>query len=313
MVQGRVWVMITLALIGRGRWGKNYIKTINNLSSCVLPEKYIKTSNYKELFDLDNIDGVIVATPSPTHFKIAKEFLEKGFNVLIEKPMTINYKDALKLFKIADKRKNFTMVGHIYLYNPAFLEVKNLVKSIGKIKYISSEGMSYGPIRKDISALWDWGPHDISMAIDLLGNLPEEVSGNGLSSLRPNTTFYDMCNLKLKFPGDIYVFINIGWLSPIKKRSMTIVGEKSTIVFDDTIEKKVTLISNSNADKKISYPLFSEESPLTVEISSFVNRIKNKEKHDGSSLKMGLDVVRVLEACEKSMKQDGKTIKINES
>lgn len=302
--------MTTLALVGAGRWGKNYINTIRNLSSCELPERYVKTKNYKELFAFDNIQGVIIATPSSTHFKIAKEFLEKGFNILIEKPTTTNYKDALRLSKIAGKNKNIVMVGHIYLYNPAFLKVKELIKSAGKIKYISTEGMNYGPIRSDVSALWDWGPHDVSMAIDLLGDLPEEVSGNGLSSLRPETEFYDMCNLKLKFANDTYCFINIGWLSPIKKRSMTIVGEKSTIVFDDTIEKKVTVIKNLKT-KETDNPSYPKNSPLMLEISSFVDLIENKEKNNNSSLKMGLDVVKVLEACEKSMRMNGKIIKIN--
>jgi len=301
--------MITLALVGKGRWGKNYINTINNLSSCVLPKKFIKTSNYKDLFAFDNIDGVIIAAPSSTHFKIAKEFLERGFNVLIEKPMTTNYRDALELFKIAGKKKNIVMVGHIFLHNPAFLRVKKLINSIGKIKYISAEGMNYGPIRTDVSALWDWGPHDISMAIELLGSMPQEVSAYGLSSLRPSTEFYDMCNLKLKFPNDVYCFINIGWLSPIKKRNMTIVGEKNTIVFDDTIEKKVALIKKLK-NKETDYPSFSKGSPLSFEISSFVEQIKNKGKIDNSSLKMGLDVVKVLEACQKSIKLNGKIIKI---
>jgi len=303
--------MTTLALIGKGRWGKNYINTIRGLSSCELPDTFIKTSDYKDLLSENNIDGVIIATPASTHFKIAKEFLEKDFNVLVEKPFTTNYKDAVKLYKIANNLKNVAMVGHIYLYNPAFLKVKKLIKSIGKIKYISTEGMNYGPIRKDVSALWDWGPHDISMAIDLLGSLPKEVSGNGLSVLWPNTTFYDMCNLKLKFPNDIYVFVNIGWLSPVKKRNITIVGEKNTIVFDDTIEKKVALISNSSVGKEVNYPSFSKEPPLVVEILSFVDQIKNREKNNNSSLKMGLGVVKVLEACEKSIKLNGKTIKIS--
>src|SRR3990167_2374361 len=125
--------------------------------------------------------------------------------------MTTKYKDALELYKIANKSKSVVMVGHIYLHNPAFLEVKKLLKFVGKIQFISAEGMNYGPIRSDVSALWDWGPHDISMVIDLLGCLPEEVSAYGLNSLRPNTQFYDMCNLKLKFSNNISVLINIGW------------------------------------------------------------------------------------------------------
>lgn len=300
--------MTILALVGAGRWGKNYINTIHSLSSCKLPDSYIKTKNYKELFSHDNIDGVIIVTPASTHFQIAKEFLEKGFNVLIEKPLTTNYKDALKLCKIAEKTKRIVMVGHIFLYNPAFLEVKKAARNIGNIKYIYSEGMNYGPIRSDVSALWDWTPHDISMSIDLLGSLPQEVSGYGVSTLRPNTKFYDTCSLKLKFPKNIFVFVNVSWLSPIKKRNMTIVGEKKTIVFDDTVEKKISLVKNS--DKRTTYLSFSKESPLFEEISSFVNLIEDKEKINKSGLKMGLDVIRVIEACEKSIILGGKNIKI---
>lgn len=301
--------MTTLALIGAGRWGKNYIKTIRSLSSCELPESFIKTKNYKELFSFDNIDGVIIATPASTHFQIAKEFLNRGFNLLIEKPLATNYKDALRLYEVAKKNKNIVMVGHIFLYNPAFLKVKKIAQDIGNIRHISTEGMNYGPIRTDISALWDWAPHDISMSIDLLGGLPEEVSGYGVSVLRPNTKFYDTCSLKLRFPKNIFVFINISWLSPIKKRSMTIVGEKSTIIFDDTVEKKISLVDNLN--KKTIYPSYSGQASLSEEISSFVDLIRNKEAINKSDLKMGLDVVKVIEACEKSIRLNGKNIKLN--
>lgn len=301
--------MITLALVGKGRWGKNYINTINNLSTCELPDKFIKTSNYKDLFASRNINGVIIASPSSTHFKIAKEFLEKSFNVLLEKPMATSYDDALELSRIAKKYKNIFMVGHIYLYNPAFLKVKKLIKSIGRIKHISTEGMNNGPVRSDVSALWDWGPHDISMLIDLLGNLPQEVSAHGVSSLRPNTKFYDMCDLKLKFANDIYCSVNIGWLSPIKKRNMTIVGNRGTIVFDDTIENKIVI--RNLETKEANYPPFPKDPPLTVEILNFVKQIQNKNNLNHSNLKMGLDVVKVLDACEKSIKLNGKIIKIN--
>lgn len=300
--------MTTLALIGSGRWGKNYIKTIRSLSSCELPNSFIKTKSYKELLSFDGIDGVVIATPASTHFQIAKEFLEKGFNVLIEKPVTTNYKDASELSRVARKYKNIVMVGHIYLYNPAFLKVKKLARDIGNIKYISSEGMNYGPIRSDVSALWDWGPHDISMAIELLESLPEEVCGYGASVLRPNTEFYDTCSLKLKFPKNIFMFISVSWLSPVKKRNMTIVGEKNTIIFDDTVEKKISLVNNLN--KEIIYPSFSKASPLSEEISSFVKLIKNKKEINKSSLRMGLDVLRVIEACEKSIRLGGKILKI---
>lgn len=301
--------MTRLALVGVGRWGKNYLNTIRNLSFCELPDSLIKTKDYKDLISADNIDGVIIATPASTHFQIAKEFLENGFNVLIEKPLVTNYKDALALFEIAKRNKNVVMVGHVYLYNPAFVEVKKMVQNIGNIKYISSEGMNYGPIRSDVSALWDWAPHDISMLIDLLGNLPEEVSGYGESVLRPNTKFYDICSLKLKFSKNIFAFINVSWLSPLKKRNMIIVGNKSTIVFDDTLEKKISVIDN--VSKKKEFPFFSKKSPLSEEISSFVGLIRNNKKTNKSDLKMGLAVTEIIEACEMSIGLGGKNIKLN--
>ena len=305
--------MITLALIGRGRWGKNYIKTIRALSSCKLPNQFIKTTNYRDLLSEIGIDGVIIATPASTHFQIAKEFLEKGFNVLIEKPMTTSYNDALKLRRIAEKNKNVVMVGHIYLYNPAFMEVKNLIKSLGKIKYITSEGMNYGPIRSDVSALWDWAPHDISMSIELLRTLPDEVCGYGFSLLRPNTKFYDACYLKLNFPNNVFVFINVSWLSPVKKRNMVIVGRKGTLIFDDTSERKISLAKSFSTNKKIYYPSFpnSNKSPLSMEILSFVNLVKNKDKVNNDGLKMGVNVIKVLEACEESIKSNGKNVRID--
>ena len=303
--------MTTLALVGKGRWGKNYISSIRKLSSCKLPENFIKTTDYKELLSSKGIDGVIIATPAFTHFQIAKEFLEKGFNVLIEKPMTTNYKDALRLSKISNKHKNIVMVGHVYLYNPAFLEVKNLLNSIGKIKYISSEGMDDGPIRQDISVLWDWAPHDISMSIDLLGGLPVNVCGYGSKESNSNRKFYDSCYLKLKFTKDIFVFIKVSWSSPVKKRNTIIVGEKGTIIFDDTVERKIRLVKNLGKDVGTSFPSFSKITPLSMEISNFVDQIKNKDKINNSSLKIGMDVIKVLEACEKSIKLDGRNIKLN--
>lgn len=304
--------MVTLALVGKGQWGKNYIKTISNLSSCQLPDKFIKTRNYRDLFSQNCIDGVIIATPASTHFQIAKEFLEKGFNVLVEKPAATNYNDALELYKVADRFKKVLMVGHIFLYNPAFIEIKNLLKSVGKIKYIASESMDYGPIRSDISSLWDWAPHDISMCLEILGDLPIEVSGYGFNILRQNRKLYDMCYLKLRFPNNIFVCINVGWVSPIKKRNLLIAGEKGSISFDDTIQRKISVVKNINGDKKFCYPSFPSNSPLSMEIEVYVDLIE-RGNAGNYRLKTDLYVIKILEACEKSIQTDGKTIKLADS
>lgn len=301
--------MITLALIGKGKWGKNYIRTIADLSNCRLPTEYIKTTDYKDLFSHRDIDGVIIATPSSTHHQIAKDFLERGFNILVEKPLTTNYQDSLNLKRIADKNNNIVMTGHIFVYHPAIVQIKKLLKKVGNIKYIICEGMDSGPIRNDVSSLWDWGPHDISIVLDLLEKFPISVSAWATSVLRPKTKFFDMCFLKLTFPENRLVFVSIGWLSPIKKRNVVIVAENNSIIFDDTSDQKITYIKDFKNKKQISYPKYSHELPLTLEIREFVECIAKRRKPK-TTVENGIEVVKIIEKAEESIRQNGKDIRI---
>lgn len=294
--------MTTLALIGSGKWGKNYINTIRNLSSCELPDSFIKTKDYKDLFSFNNIDGVIIATPASTHFEIAKEFLEKGFNILVEKPLTTSYEEARDLNEIAEKVGVVAMVGHIYLYNPAFLELENQFKRIGEIKSITSEGMDNGPIRSDVSALWDWGPHDISMIVALLGN-PISVC-----ALETGPNLGDSYTLKLNFSGNLSSSSKISRTSSIKKRNITIVGKKGEIFFDDLAGSK--LLVKFFAEEKTYCPKIPKITPLENELLEFIDCIKTKRRSK-TNLDEALIVQKALGACEKSIKLDGKNIKLS--
>lgn len=296
--------MTTLALVGTGAWGNNYIRTISNLSSCQLPTNYIKTRDYQKLLVNSDIDGVIIATPSSTHYKIAKDFLEKGFNVLIEKPVTTTYSDALKLNEIAVRNNCVAMIGHIYLYNPAFVEMKKLMQKLGKIYYISCEGMDFGPFRADVSPLWDWAPHDIAMALYLQEEKPIAVSAWGVGRFLERKKNFDMCFLNLKFKNNIPVFIKVGSLAPYKKRNVTIMGEKHALVFDDTVEKKISLIENFGKNPQILYPSYSSDSPLVLEIDAFVESIRNK-KSPQAGLRQGIEVVKIIEAAQRSVENKG--------
>ena len=292
--------MTTLALIGKGRWGKKYINTISNLSSCELPDKFIKTTNYRDLFASDNIDGVIIATPASTHFQIAKEFLEKGFNLLIEKPMTTSLSDALKLKK--SQGRSTVMVGHIFRYNPYFIELQKQIKKIGKIKSIHSEGMNNGPFRDDVSALWDYAPHDISMIVSLLGNpLSASASETGSNS-------GDSYTLKLKFSGDLSISSKVSRVSSVKKRNLFIIGEKGEIIFDDVSNKK--LLVKIFAENRKYYPQVSKITPLENELLEFIDCIKTKRRPK-TDLDEAIVTIKVLEAAEESIKQDGKEINLD--
>lgn len=296
MVQGRVRVMIELALVGTGKWGQNYIKTIKQLPRVEL--KYIFSRDYRELFGHKDIDGIIIASPARTHFQIAKECIKRNYNILVEKPMTTSLNDALELKALTKKSTSIVFIGHIYLYNPAFQKAKELTKTLGEIQYLELEGCDFGPIRKDLSALWDWGPHDISMSMEIMGT-PISVSAWGKQR--------DMFFLCLRFKNDVCAFIKIGWLSPIKKRRMTIVGAKSSLVFDDTERQKIAIYQNGVSID--SYPQYRSEKPLLVQITEFIKCIQNK-RQPKTDIENGLNVVRILHYIEKSLRQNGKEIKI---
>lgn len=323
--------MVNLALVGVGSWGRNFIQVIDSLEGCNLkylcakskstldnfPEKYFKTTNYLELLKFKDLDGVIIATPAATHFQITKDFVSKGFNVLVEKPITTNLPDALSLKKTMEGRKNVLMVGHIQLYNPAFQKAKLLSKRIGDIYSISLEGCNNGPFRDDISVLWDWGPHHIAMCLDILEREPDNVSAWSLNRLRPSKKLYDTVYLKLQFKKNIFAYIFMSWLSPFKKRSMIVTGSKSTLFFDDLAEKKITFYEHIAPKKKfgkllkstpkISFPNYFSTSSLNNELKTFVDSIKSGQTTP-TNIKHGVSVTKILTLAEESINQNGKLI-----
>lgn len=325
--------MIILALIGVGTWGKNYLKTIEEIPTAdlkyicaatkktlqVLPDKYIKTQNYQDLYQYQDIDGVIIATPASTHFKIAKEFLNRGYNLLIEKPLTANYQEALKMREIYDQSSSVVLVGHVFQYHPAYLKAKELIKKIGQIKYLDFESMDYGPFRDDISALWDWGPHDIAMCLGIMEKMPLEVAAWKMNKLRPKLSLFDLITLRLKFSKDVDVWMKLGWLSPVKRRRITIVGSQSSIIFDDTLDQKVIFFQNLGPRVKkgrvietktrIFYPTYSPTMPLKLELQEFVNCLRTKKKAK-TNFDQALQVLKIIQFAQQSLDQNGKVIKI---
>lgn len=301
MVQTQKNRIINLALVGYGKWGKNYVKTAKeipdirikyicapSLTNARVDNDYVIVNDYKELSQFDDIDGVIIASPASTHFAIARYFLKKGINILIEKPLTTRYKDAVTLEKLSKRKKSLVMVGHIDLYNPAFLALKKMMKQIGEISYIDCEGMDWGPFRTDVSALWDWAPHDVAMCLDLIG---EPLSVQAWSLSRDN----DMIAACLYYPDNVKAFIKIGWLSPLKVRRVLVVGSKKSFLFDDTKKKKVEVF-----DKQVTYPYYPDERPLQKELEAFVDCIR-KKKMPYSNLEKAVKIAHVIDALERSL------------
>lgn len=299
--------MTNLALIGKGSWGKNYIRTIRNLSDCYLPDRNIKTRDYKQLLSHTDIDGVIIATPAKTHFSIAKQFLLKNIPVLIEKPVTTDVQEADELMRLSKKADIVAMAGHIFLYNPAFLAAKRILPNIGTIRSIIATSGRNGVL--DVSALWDWGPHDISQILFLLESYPSSVAAWGMNMRNKKHEPHDLSVIRLVFPNDISVVITVGWCMQVSKREMTILGEKGAIVFDDLALKKVTWIDLTGKTERISYLSYDAQSPLESEVLAFVHAIKKREQ-PLTDLTHAQKVTTILAAAERSMACRGKSIDV---
>lgn len=306
---------IRVAVIGGGRWGKNILKTLGANPECFVA--YAVTREYQTLFSKTDIDAVVIATPSATHATIALPFIAKKIPVFIEKPMTMSVKDAKRLVLASTTYKTPVFVGHIHLYNPAYIAAKHLLTQSGKVRFIHAEGASNGPFRSDASAMWDWAPHDISMVLDIMKSRPTKVAAWGESIVRPTSNLHDVTYIKLTFKGGQTAIISSSKISPEKRRKLTVVCSKHTVVYDDTAEKKVILYSDASplVSKKsvearaprISYPDYETTLALTAEMHEFLKIVRTKKK-PRTDVSNGFEVVTILAAAEKSIQKNGKEI-----
>lgn len=310
--------MINLALIGAGKWGKNYLRAVKNLKNVrikyvcsgkksiqTISSEYIKIEDYRKLAQKKDLNGVIIATPPLSHFKLAQFFLSIGKPILLEKPMVVSYKEAKELKNIFEKTKGELMVGNIFLYNQAFQEFKKFFNKMKNIQYFHFEGCDAGPVRSDISALWDWASHDVSMCLELLGKMPLSVSAWAVNTLKPGTNLYDMVYARLLFENNLPVFLKIGWLSPIKKREIIVVGKEESLLFDDVSDKKIVYM-DSSSKRYIEYP---QSEPLVRELEDFIELIKNG-KEPLSDFDKSFTIIKIINAMEESIKNNGAVIKI---
>ncbi len=304
--------MIILALIGVGRWGGNYLKTIQNIPNAKIKylcdsseeslkefsDTFIKVIHYQELVRYRDINGFIIATPASTHFQIIKYLLSKNKNLLVEKPFVVTSIQAQNVQKMMLSKNLICMAGHTYLYNPAFHTVLTLRSKIGDIRYIEFDFCDNTSMVSDVSALWAWASHPISMALALLEHAPVKVNSWYVQSYKKKQFFPEMIYCELRFLKDIKVFIKIGWLSPVRKRTCTIVGTKGSIIFDDLAERKVILQVNG---ERLGYPFYDQKFPLENELQEFIRSITTKEK-PSSDIMHGVQVMKIIDTIERSLK-----------
>ena len=277
--------MMRLALIGRGRWGQNIERTLRSLGDIELVVVERGTEPPAD------IEGVLIATPSSTHARLALPFIESGIPTFIEKPMTTSVADALRLQEAALARGTLVHVGHIYLHNPAFHALRDALPRIGRIHSVVSEKMNYGP-RSDSSVYWDWLPHDLSMAITLFGP-PRAV--RALTTVRSDDGQAHAGVVATEFAFG-HVISNVSSVSHEKRKRFSVFGDAGTLVFDDAAEDKVVLVAPVGARETIAC---GQELALTEELAAFVEAIRaGVATYD--SLNLGVKIVQVIAAVEVS-------------
>jgi len=324
-----------VALIGSGYWGKNLLRNFHQLGvlKTVCDSDPARLSNFREAYpdllyttDLHEvlkdpgIDAVAIAAPASLHFELARKALEAGKDVFIEKPLALDVNEGARLVSLAEKRSRILMVGHLLQYHPAILKLKALIDDgeLGKIDYIYSTRLNLGKIRREENILWSFAPHDISVILMLLGELPKEVSTNGGNYLHP--TIADVTFTNFTFGSGVRAHIFVSWLHPYKEQKMVIVGEKKMAIFDDVSpDQKLLLFPHkiewikrepvpSRGDGEL-VPLVMKE-PLLEECLHFIDCISHRKRPKTDGLE-GLRVLQVLQACQSSLHEQGRPVLID--
>lgn len=286
------------------------------------------TKDYKDILNNKDIDAVCIATPTVSHYQIAKEALEASKHVLCEKPLSQNIEECDELLALSRQVGKVLMVGHVFLFNNGILWLKQYIDSgeLGKVQYAYSTRTNLGPFRYDVNALWDLAPHDISIFNFLFGGVPMNVSGRGHKCLNDNLEDISFANLM--YADKIMANIHVSWLDPKKVRQITIVGDKKMVVWDDLDSNGPIKIYDKHVEKTKKYyetfgefqllskegsimiPKVDASEPLKLEDQFFLDCIEGKESADKVDAQRAADVVKVLCAVQESMDNNGTCINL---
>ncbi len=327
--------MVKTGIVGLGYWGPNLLRNIysnrrnGGLVICDSDAARLNkmaghypdiqsTRNYKDLIDNDDLNAIVIATDVSSHFPLAKQALQAGKHVFVEKPFAKCIEEAEELVDLGRKNGLVTMVGHTFMFSPPVIKTKEIIESgdLGDIRFITSSRVNLGLHQKDVSVIWDLAPHDFSMLFYWLNEEPTEVNAFGHAYVLndiPDVAFID-----LAFPSGSIANVQVSWLSPSKLRRTVIVGSRKMLVYDDTeplekikiYDKGVEVIEpESFGEYQLSYrtgdivsPKLDTGEPLASEMEEFLRCIETGSIPKSSGAE-GLAVVRALELADNSLKK----------
>jgi predicted dehydrogenase len=325
---------ISVGVVGLGYWGPNLARHLAAIPGCEVSwlcdaseEARAKlersfpgarsTDVIGDLLDDAQLDAVVLATPVPTHAELSVAVAEAGKHCFVEKPLATTAADAQRAVAAAESAQRTLMVGHLLEYHPAVARLKELIDGdeLGELYYIYGNRLNLGKLRADENALWSLGAHDVSVALHLIGEEPEECLAHGASYVREGVQDVVFCYLR--FPSGIVAHLHLSWLDPHKERRLTVVGARRMATFDDMqIEGKLTIYDKGFDEDTRSWgeyiarsgdtfsPRIPNVEPLRIECEHFIHCVRTGEtpRSDGHS---GLRVVRVLERLQQSLDEQG--------
>ena len=320
-----------VAVIGCGYWGKNLVRNFHQLGALALVVDATEAGRAKarELapdvpvvediqaaLDSD-VQGVVTATPAETHFALVKRALLADKDVFVEKPMALTYEQGRELVLLARARERILLVGHVLEYHPAIVKLLSLIEQgeLGKVRYIYSNRLSLGKIRREENILWSFAPHDIAVILRLTGGMPFQVSATGGAYVQPNIA--DVTVTNLLFDNGVRAHIFVSWLHPFKEQRLVVIGSKKMASFDDVSKRLVLYDQRVEWQKGQPEPIkgegelvdFPDAEPLKQECRAFLDAIVTRQPPvtRGES---GLRVLRVLQAAQRSLVTNGEPVRL---
>jgi predicted dehydrogenase len=333
---------LRIGIIGLGYWGPNLARALAATPGCELAYacdldegnrarlegRYpgtVLTDRFDDLLEDDTLDAIVVATGAPSHHAIGMRVLAAGKHALIEKPLALTVADARELVATAEAGNRVLMVGHLLRFHPVFQQLHDITASgeLGRMLYLYTNRLNFGKVRADENALWSLAPHDISLALAIAGERPEEVSARGEAFLREGVE--DVVFGYLHFPSGLVAHLHVSWLDPHKSRKLTVVGSEGMAVFDDTeADRKLTVYEKASSPSRfdtwgefqalrtgdVRIPQVPNAEPLVQETKAFVAAICEGRATVASGAE-GLAVVEVLTALQTSLEQRGAPIRLD--
>jgi UDP-2-acetamido-3-amino-2,3-dideoxy-glucuronate N-acetyltransferase len=324
-----------IAVIGCGYWGKNLVRNFAELGAlhtiCDSDPKVLKQfdtmypevkkeTSFEKVLASKQIKGVVISSPAALHYAMAKQALLANKDVFVEKPLSLTIKEGEEIVKLAAEKSKILMVGHVLEYHPGIVKLKQLVDSgeLGRINYIYSSRLNLGKFRTEENILWSFAPHDISVILLLLNELPKEASAHGGCYLHKDIA--DVTVTTMSFGSGARAHIFVSWLHPYKEQKLVVVGDKKMAVFDDVAPQNKLLLYEHGIEwiDRVPVPRKQEATPVEVtmaeplklECQHFLDCLESRSKPrtDGSS---GLKVLKVLDACQRSLQGQGENISLS--